>query len=100
MRLQYDPELLEELHDVAIAAALEASVLAHEGRREGVEVAATDAVSLLERGQHADAEPAAAAAAHSEPIPEEIAPRQWTATMIMQTDATTIEIRRGARSER
>ena len=54
MRLQYDPELLDELHDVAIAAALEASVLAHEGRRQGVEVAATkssltDVVTEMDR---------------------------------------------------
>jgi myo-inositol-1(or 4)-monophosphatase len=54
VRLQYDPDLLDELHDVAIAAALEASVLAHEGRRDGVEVAATkssltDVVTEMDR---------------------------------------------------
>ena len=34
--IDYDPGLLDELHDLAIAAALEAAALALEGRREGV----------------------------------------------------------------
>jgi len=54
VRLQYDPDLLDELHDVAISSALEAAALAHEGRRVGVEVAATkssltDVVTEMDR---------------------------------------------------
>ncbi|HET7900700.1 MAG TPA: inositol monophosphatase family protein [Candidatus Nanopelagicales bacterium] len=41
MRLSYDPELLDELHDIAIAAGREAGRTALAGQREGVTVAAT-----------------------------------------------------------
>jgi myo-inositol-1(or 4)-monophosphatase len=58
VKLYYDPDLLDELHDVAIAAALEAASLAHEGRRTGVTVAATktsrtDVVTEMDRASEA-----------------------------------------------
>jgi myo-inositol-1(or 4)-monophosphatase len=58
VRLAHDPELLDELHDVAISAAREAAALALEGRRSGVEVAATktsatDVVTEMDRRSEA-----------------------------------------------
>lgn len=41
MRLTYDPDLLDELHDIAIAAGHEAAAVALEGQRTGVAVLAT-----------------------------------------------------------
>ncbi len=54
MRIDYDPVLLDELHDLAIASALEAAATALEGRREGVTIAATkstptDVVTEMDR---------------------------------------------------
>ena len=58
MRLAYDPELLDELHDIAITAAREAASLALDGRRSGVTVAATkssatDVVTEMDRRSEA-----------------------------------------------
>jgi myo-inositol-1(or 4)-monophosphatase len=54
VNLDYDPALLDELHEVAVAAAREAATLAFEGRRLGVTVAstkssATDVVTEMDR---------------------------------------------------
>jgi len=54
VRLHYAPELLDELHEVAVAAAREAAAMAHAGQREGVTVAATkssasDVVTEMDR---------------------------------------------------
>ncbi|MFN8167303.1 MAG: inositol monophosphatase family protein [Candidatus Nanopelagicales bacterium] len=54
MRIDYDPVLLDELHDLAIASAREAGATALQGRREGVTVAATkstptDVVTEMDR---------------------------------------------------
>lgn len=54
MRLHYDPELLDELHDIAITAGREAAELALQGQLEGVTVAATkssatDVVTEMDR---------------------------------------------------
>ena len=54
MRIQYAPELVDELHEVAVAAAREAADLAYAGQREGVTVAATkssasDVVTEMDR---------------------------------------------------
>jgi len=56
--LAHDPELLDELHDLAISAAGEAASLALDGRRSGVEVAATkssvtDVVTEMDRRSEA-----------------------------------------------
>lgn len=58
MRLSYDPELLAELHDIAIGAAREAADTALEGQRAGVTVAATkssatDVVTEMDRRSEA-----------------------------------------------
>ena len=58
MRLSYDPELLAELHDIAISAAREAADTALEGQRAGVTVAdtkssATDVVTEMDRRSEA-----------------------------------------------
>ncbi len=58
MRLSYDPELLAELHDIAISAAREAGDAALEGQRAGVTVAATkssatDVVTEMDRRSEA-----------------------------------------------
>ena len=58
MRLSYDPELLDELHDIAIAAGHEAAALARDGQRAGVTVAATkssatDVVTEMDRRSEA-----------------------------------------------
>jgi myo-inositol-1(or 4)-monophosphatase len=52
--IEYDPRLLDELHDIAVAAAREAGSLVLEGRRGRVEVAATkssatDVVTEMDR---------------------------------------------------
>jgi myo-inositol-1(or 4)-monophosphatase len=54
VRIDYDPTLLDELHDLAIASALEAAAIAAEGRRDGVTIAATkstptDVVTEMDR---------------------------------------------------
>ena len=54
VRLHYAPELMDELHEVAVAAAREAAALAYDGQREGVTVAATkssasDVVTEMDR---------------------------------------------------
>ena len=54
MRIQYAPELLDELHEIAVTAAREAADLAYAGQREGVTVAATkssasDVVTEMDR---------------------------------------------------
>ena len=54
VRLSYAPELLDELHEVAVSAAREAAALAYAGQREGVVVAATkssasDVVTEMDR---------------------------------------------------
>jgi myo-inositol-1(or 4)-monophosphatase len=54
VRLQYAPELLDELHEVAVAAAREAADLAYAGQRDGVVVAGTkssasDVVTEMDR---------------------------------------------------
>ncbi|MFC6238243.1 inositol monophosphatase family protein [Longivirga aurantiaca] len=54
MDIEYDPLLLDELHDLAIAAAREAGALVLEGRRGRIEVAATkssatDVVTEMDR---------------------------------------------------
>jgi myo-inositol-1(or 4)-monophosphatase len=58
VRLTYDPDLLQELHDIAIAAGHEAASLAVEGQRSGVVVAstkssATDVVTEMDRRSEA-----------------------------------------------
>ncbi len=58
MRLSYDPELLDELHDIAITAGREAGDAALEGQRAGVTVAATkssatDVVTEMDRRSEA-----------------------------------------------
>ena len=58
MRLHYATELLDELHEVAVAAAREAAELAYAGRRAGVTVAATkssasDVVTEMDRRSEA-----------------------------------------------
>ena len=54
MRIDYDQTLLDELHDLAIASALEAAATALEGRRQGVTIAGTkstptDVVTEMDR---------------------------------------------------
>ncbi len=54
MIIEYDPRLLDELHDIAVAVAREAGSLVLEGRRGRVEVAATkssatDVVTEMDR---------------------------------------------------
>ncbi len=54
VRLHYAPELLDELHEIAVAAAREAADLAHAGQRAGVVVAdtkssASDVVTEMDR---------------------------------------------------
>ncbi len=54
MRLHYAPELLDELHEIAVAAARETAELALAGQREGVVVAdtkssASDVVTEMDR---------------------------------------------------
>jgi len=54
VRITYAPELVDELHEVAVAAARETAAMAHAGRREGVTVAATkssasDVVTEMDR---------------------------------------------------
>jgi myo-inositol-1(or 4)-monophosphatase len=56
--IEYDPRLLDELHDVAIAAAREAGALVLEGRRGRIDVAATkssatDVVTEMDRASEA-----------------------------------------------
>lgn len=58
MDIEYDPRLLDELHDLAIAAAREAGALVLEGRRGQIEVAATkssatDVVTEMDRRSEA-----------------------------------------------
>lgn len=58
MDIEYDPRLLDELHEVAIAAAREAGVLVLEGRRGRIDVAATkssatDVVTEMDRASEA-----------------------------------------------
>ncbi len=58
MTLHYDPELLDQLHELAVSAALEAAQMVHAGRREGVTVAdtktsASDVVTLMDRRSEA-----------------------------------------------
>lgn len=58
MDIEYDPRLLDELHDVAIAAAREAGALVLEGRRGRIDVAATkssatDVVTEMDRASEA-----------------------------------------------
>jgi len=58
VRLSYDPELLDELHDIAITSAREAGALALEGQQAGVTVAATkssatDVVTEMDRRSEA-----------------------------------------------
>lgn len=58
MTLHYDPELLDELHELAVSAALEAAEMVRAGRREGVTVAdtkssASDVVTLMDRRSEA-----------------------------------------------
>jgi myo-inositol-1(or 4)-monophosphatase len=58
VRLSYDPELLAELHDIAITAGREAADTALEGQRAGVTVAATkssatDVVTEMDRRSEA-----------------------------------------------
>ena len=58
MSLHYDPELLDQLHELAVASALEAAALVHEGRRTGVTVAdtkssASDVVTEMDRRSEA-----------------------------------------------
>jgi myo-inositol-1(or 4)-monophosphatase len=54
VRLHYAPELLDELHEIAVSAGREAADLAHAGQREGVTVAdtkssASDVVTEMDR---------------------------------------------------
>lgn len=54
MDIEYDPRLLDELHDIAVAAAREAGALVLEGRRGRIDVAATkssatDVVTEMDR---------------------------------------------------
>jgi myo-inositol-1(or 4)-monophosphatase len=56
--LHYDPELLDQLHELAVSAAREAAEMVHAARREGVTVAdtkssATDVVTLMDRASEA-----------------------------------------------
>jgi myo-inositol-1(or 4)-monophosphatase len=56
--LHYDPALLDQLHELAVSAALEAAQMVHVGRREGVTVAdtktsASDVVTLMDRKSEA-----------------------------------------------
>ena len=58
MHIDYDPDLLDELHDLAIATAIEVASVALEGRRSGVIVAdtkssATDVVTEMDRRSEA-----------------------------------------------
>ena len=58
MRLTYAPEILDELHDVALSSAREAAELAFAGRRDGVTVAGTkssisDVVTEMDRRSEA-----------------------------------------------
>ncbi len=58
MHIDYDPDLLDELHDLAIATAIEVASVALEGRRTGVIVAdtkssATDVVTEMDRRSEA-----------------------------------------------
>ncbi len=58
MSLHYDPELLDQLHDLAVLAAREAAELAHTGRRDGVTIAdtktsASDIVTEMDRRSEA-----------------------------------------------